>query len=89
MPMIECYECGQKVSDYAKSCPKCGAVAKPGDYKIDFTPYRCKKCDRLIKSTVDACPGCGTSQANHNLMMSIVGVIATLIVFAFLAAWRS
>ena len=35
MPMIDCYECGKKVSDYAKSCPKYGAVAKKGDYKSD------------------------------------------------------
>jgi hypothetical protein len=25
MPMIHCHECGEKISDSAKACPKCGA----------------------------------------------------------------
>lgn len=28
MAMIHCYECGEKISESAKSCPKCGAEQK-------------------------------------------------------------
>ncbi|MEO7298023.1 MAG: zinc ribbon domain-containing protein [Verrucomicrobiota bacterium] len=25
MPLINCHECGEAVSDHARTCPKCGA----------------------------------------------------------------
>lgn len=36
MALIECYECGKKISDTASSCPSCGAIVKMHDRSLAF-----------------------------------------------------
>lgn len=37
MALIECYECGKKISDTASSCPSCGAIVKVHDKSFIFS----------------------------------------------------
>ena len=79
MPMIDCHECGEKISDYADACPKCGARPKPAEQIGDWWPYRCKSCDLLIKAKVDKCPGCDADQKSKNLELMIISGICVVI----------
>jgi RNA polymerase subunit RPABC4/transcription elongation factor Spt4 len=77
MPMVACRECGKKVSDYAKVCPKCGGKPTKDENGIleMRNPYRCTKCEALITKKVDNCPNCGASQAEANFYWALVPVI--------------
>ena len=76
MPMIDCHECGKKISDYADACPKCGAKAKVPETRGDWYAYRCKSCDLLIKEKVDKCPGCDADQSSDNTEKAIIMALA-------------
>jgi DNA-directed RNA polymerase subunit RPC12/RpoP len=66
MPLIECPDCGQRVSDAAPSCVGCGrpiagsvATVRSGSMPAAYTPssdptYRCSKCgsDQVRKLSV-------------------------------------
>jgi RNA polymerase subunit RPABC4/transcription elongation factor Spt4 len=77
MPMVACRECGKKVSDYAKVCPKCGGQPTKDENGIFEmrNSYRCTKCEALITKKVDNCPNCGASQAEANFYWALVPVI--------------
>lgn len=53
MALINCKECGQKISDAAKICPHCGAPVIKDVY--------CPKCGKKVPENVKFCPDCGTS----------------------------
>ena len=73
MPMVACRECGNKVSDYAKVCPKCGAKPTKGEsIYMEWDPYRCEKCDTLITKKADNCPNCGESQTGRNNLQAVL-----------------
>jgi RNA polymerase subunit RPABC4/transcription elongation factor Spt4 len=76
MPMVACRECGKKVSDFAKVCPKCGG--KPtkdenGMFEMRNS-YRCTKCEALITKKDYDCPNCGASQPEANFYWALVPV---------------
>ena len=50
MAMIKCRECGEEMSDHAKSCPNCGM-----ENSIMF----CPECDKQLSSKATVCPSCG------------------------------
>jgi RNA polymerase subunit RPABC4/transcription elongation factor Spt4 len=81
MPMVACRECGKKVSDYAKVCPKCGAKPTKDEFGILSmrSEYRCSECDALITKEVDQCPKCGASQKGVNFLYALVAIIFALI----------
>jgi RNA polymerase subunit RPABC4/transcription elongation factor Spt4 len=91
MPMIDCHECGKKISDYADACPKCGAKPKKAELQDDplwgqrLVQYRCKSCDLLIKQIVDKCPNCNADQTGENQSQSIwygiIYIIGTIILW--------
>ena len=56
MALIKCNECGNDVSDKAKSCPRCG-------YPIseDFKQVRCQFCGDIIPANFSKCPSCYNS----------------------------
>jgi RNA polymerase subunit RPABC4/transcription elongation factor Spt4 len=85
MPMVACRECGKKVSDYAKVCPKCGAKPTKDENGLLSMrhSYRCDKCDALITKQVDNCPNCGASQATINFMWSLVPIVFGIWYFFF------
>jgi RNA polymerase subunit RPABC4/transcription elongation factor Spt4 len=85
MPMIDCHECGKKISDYADACPKCGAKPKMPESRSDWVQYRCKSCDLMIKQKVDKCPNCDADQTGENVSQAILWGIL-LVVCLFLAA---
>ena len=51
MGLIICIDCGNKVSEFAESCPECGC---PVEKKIT-----CFECGVLISKKNDICPKCG------------------------------
>lgn len=54
MALIQCRECGQMISDKAKSCPKCGCSV------IKDTPKLiCPECGIEISDNDDKCSNCG------------------------------
>lgn len=53
MALINCKECGQTISDAAKTCPHCGAPVIKDVY--------CPKCGKKVPENVKFCPDCGTS----------------------------
>lgn len=42
MALIKCSECGNRVSDLAKSCPNCGAPINENENTIEFTSKNLK-----------------------------------------------
>jgi Double zinc ribbon len=60
MPLIQCPDCSQEVSDRAVSCPKCGfpiQEVKP----VDKTPQtvNCLECKTGYDFYSEVCPKCG------------------------------
>lgn len=51
MALINCKECGQTISDAAKTCPHCGAPVIKDVY--------CSKCGRKVPENIMYCPDCG------------------------------
>ncbi len=50
MALIDCPECGGKVSDKAESCPSCGYV---------ISEIKCEECGKMMKKGTKVCPSCG------------------------------
>ncbi len=51
MALIKCKECGQEISDTAKTCPHCGAAVVKDVF--------CVKCGTKVPENVKFCPSCG------------------------------
>lgn len=51
MALVKCNECGQMISDKAKSCIKCGAPVEKSVY--------CGECGGEMRATDEICPICG------------------------------
>ena len=56
--LIDCDECGNKVSDRAKACPQCGAPVTPPPKQID-----CEECGGKVGVVAKTCPQCGAPMA--------------------------
>ena len=54
MALIDCSECGQKVSDKAASCPHCGNPILP-----KMAGNHCSECGEAVSDKAAACPECG------------------------------
>lgn len=50
MALIDCPECGVKVSDKAAACPACGYV---------ISEIVCEECGKIMKKGTTVCPSCG------------------------------
>ncbi len=78
MALVNCWECGQEVSESAASCPKCGATARPSVTAVSedgSTPP-------LPGPTAAAKPP--TSQVRK--VANVIGII-WLVLFAAAAVW--
>lgn len=53
MAMIKCPECGGKISDKAKSCPKCGCPINEEKENIKIVPAKCPSCGANIEVNKD------------------------------------
>lgn len=67
MGLINCPECGNQMSDQAKSCPNCGAPRKETKF--------CKYCGEQIDKECVVCPKCGKqieqlNDANKNIVIN-------------------
>lgn len=51
MALIQCSECGARVSDLAKSCPHCGAPVE--------NHCKCMECGHIVSPNAIMCPQCG------------------------------
>jgi hypothetical protein len=77
--LINCRECGSKVSDEARKCPHCGCPGPGGEYSYrnedgdriyvnEKTSYHCDKCGRITShrrysQIWDMDDGCSTGSA--------------------------
>ncbi len=51
MALIDCPECGGKVSDKARACPSCGFLISG--------MIKCEECGSMVKKSAKTCPSCG------------------------------
>ena len=56
MALIKCIECGNQVSDKAKSCPECGCPVEPKKIEKKIV---CFECGASISDKNETCPKCG------------------------------
>lgn len=57
MAMIQCPECGQKISDKAKKCIHCGKVFV--EEKTVNEEIKCSECGIVLAESDEICPNCG------------------------------
>lgn len=57
MAMIQCPECGQKISDKAKKCIHCGKVFV--EEKTVNEEIKCSECGIVLAEADEICPNCG------------------------------
>lgn len=86
MALIECPECGKKISDQAKMCPHCGMPLEK--------TIICPECGEEISSEEKNCPACGFPvKKNHrkklrkkiirvSCFFAGIGIIAAAIIFS-------
>jgi rhomboid protease GluP len=55
MALINCYECGQMISDKAQNCPKCGCLVESSTEQL----LRCPECGHSVSKYASACQNCG------------------------------
>ena len=53
MAMITCPNCGEKISDKAKSCVHCGVSLQPEEKRV------CGECGTELEEDMEICPVCG------------------------------
>ena len=53
MAMITCPNCGEQISDKAKSCVHCGVSLQPEEKMI------CEECGAELEGGIEICPACG------------------------------
>lgn len=89
MALIKCSECGEKVSDKAKECPKCGCPITD-----DMWERKCDSCGDIIPAGKQKCPHCLSENvpkkekkrkkliviAIISLLVMIAGVVTTLFI---------
>lgn len=74
MALIKCKECGQEISDTAKTCPHCGAAVVKDVF--------CVKCGTKVPENIKFCPTCGapvvsdTSSAAKKKDKTVAGLLA-------------
>jgi hypothetical protein len=71
MALIDCKECGKKISDKAMSCPKCGVTP----------PATCTACGKEFGGEAKACPQCGCPKKDPK------NAVTPFMVFLFLFLW--
>ncbi len=83
MTLIECHECGKKISDSAASCPGCGAPVRAKRHKKgDTVPYTDQEVAVLLSKKKK------TSHVLH-LLMSIITVGLWIIIWILVAISNS
>ena len=55
MAMIECTECGNRISDSAAACPRCGATVPKA---VGPGQEQCPYCMTVVDENAITCPGC-------------------------------
>lgn len=56
--LIDCGECGNRISDRAKVCPQCGAPVTPPPKQVN-----CEECGNKVDVLAKMCPQCGAPVA--------------------------
>jgi len=72
MAMIDCKECGWKISDKAKACPQCGVTL----------PVTCTECGKEFSGDGKACPYCGCPRKDSSKIEFPIGYL--IFMFSFL-----
>ena len=91
MGSVRCNECGEMISDVAKTCPNCGAP----QISTQTNLVHCRECGEMISKSAQSCPKCGAGQntvmTNNNgdkpdvgicvlaWLLPIVGIIISLV----------
>lgn len=61
MALIKCPECGQEISDKAKTCIHCGKVFVEEEYEKEI---RCSECGEILSEMDEICQNCGCPVEN-------------------------
>ena len=82
MPLIDCPDCGHKVSRRAPTCPQCGApIAQPELQDRPATVAKvtgnkpCPTCGRQISANNFICPFCGQNQPQRSFASPLTIVL--------------
>lgn len=59
MAMIACPNCGEQISDKAKTCVHCGALLQPEEKRV------CEECGTELEEGMEVCPSCGCPVAQN------------------------
>lgn len=74
MGLVRCNECGEMISDVAKTCPNCGAPQKTTQTNL----VHCRECGEMISTYAQSCPKCGAVQSvaknNNNTNKPDLGI---------------
>lgn len=69
MALIQCYECGNQISDSAASCPKCGAPNTASAQTIASDPgtsLLCPFCKNPLHESAITCGSCGAEYGYYD-----------------------
>ncbi len=70
MALINCYECGNQISDAAVSCPNCGApvqsTAQPHQPVAESTGLQCPFCMNEVHEKALTCGNCGAEYGYYD-----------------------
>ncbi|MEW8005257.1 MAG: zinc ribbon domain-containing protein [Candidatus Thiodiazotropha sp.] len=68
MALIDCEECGHKVSDTAATCPSCGAPIEAGHVTPSHseTYLNCPFCRKPLHADAVTCGHCGAEKGYYN-----------------------
>ncbi len=76
MALIDCTDCGNRVSDSAAACPRCGKpVACSGDASLLHCPF----CRSTVSEYAKVCPGCHAEKGYTQASGVIYGVVGTVL----------
>ena len=61
MAIVQCSECGGKVSTKAEACPHCSSPLEP--------QFTCLDCGEAFEASLTACPVCGGPNEEHEVVV--------------------
>lgn len=70
MAVIQCPDCGGKVSDKLKNCPHCGAPVLPSPRTVGISPAHKSQGEVGISTQVLKCPNCGEPLQQKDILSS-------------------
>lgn len=83
MPLINCPNCNNPVSDKASVCPNCNYCVKP---KKSETKVICEDCKNEFEGNLSACPTCGCPTPKQTMKRRKIIIFASILFIVLLIA---